>query len=56
MKKLSESFAARLSLRFMFILTAAVIILSVSFLMAVRMLVNGRQSAELKKAAETVLY
>ena len=56
MKKLSESFAAQLSLRFMFILTVAVIILSVSFLSTVRMLVNGQQSAELKNAAETIFH
>ncbi len=56
MKKLSKSFAVRLSLRFMFILTVAVIILSMSFLLAVRMLVSIRQSDELKNAAETVFH
>ena len=52
---MKSSFAVRLSLRFMFILTTAVILLSVSFLYFVRSLVKNSQTQELKKSETEVL-
>lgn len=49
-----QSFSVRLSLRFMFLLTIAVILLSLIFLLFVRTLVNNGQTSELKKAEESV--
>ena len=54
MKKIRESFSARLALRFMFLLTIAVILLSLIFLFFVRSLVNVNQTQELKNAEEKV--
>ena len=48
------SFAARLSLRFMFILTVSVMLLSVFFLLFVRSLVQSGQTEELKSAESAV--
>ena len=50
LKKKKQSFSVRLSLRFMFLLTMAVILLSFVFLFFVRSLVHANQTAELKKA------
>ena len=49
-----QSFSVRLSLRFMFLLTIAVILLSLIFLLFVRTLVNNGQTSELKKAEASV--
>lgn len=49
-----KSFAVRLSLRFMFILTTAVFLLSMSFLLLVRSLVKANQTTQLKDAERTV--
>lgn len=48
------SFAVRLSLRFMFILTVSVMLLSVFFLLFVRSLVQSGQTEELKSAERAV--
>lgn len=53
--KMKKSFAVQLSLRFMFILTMAVILLSVSFLYVLRYFVQVSKSAEMKRAG-AVLY
>ena len=47
---MKKSFAVQLSLRFMFILTMAVILLSVSFLYVLRYFVQASKSAEMKRA------
>ncbi len=47
---MKKSFAVQLSLRFMFILTFAVILLSLSFLYILRSFVQASQTAEMKKA------
>lgn len=52
---MKSSFAVRLSLRFMFILTTAVILLSVSFLYFVRSLVKSTQTQELKNSEAEIL-
>ena len=44
---MKRSFAVRLSLRFMFILTTSVFLLSISFLYAVRSLVQANQTENL---------
>ena len=49
-----KSFAVRLSLRFMFILTTAVFLLSLGFLLFVRYLVKVNQTAQLKAAEKSV--
>ena len=54
MKRLSQSFAAKLSLRFMFLLTVAVILLSASFLLTVRFFVGKQQTVELKNAVQII--
>ena len=51
---MKKSFAVRLSLRFMFILTSSVILLSVSFLYFVRSLVKSNQTQELKRSQELI--
>ena len=53
-RKKKQSFSVRLSLRFMFLLTMAVILLSFVFLFFVRYLVSSNQTAELKQAEERV--
>jgi CHASE3 domain sensor protein len=53
MKK-KRSFAVKLSLRFMFILTIAVLLLSLSFLYFLRSLVNANQTEELRSNQERV--
>ena len=52
--KRTSSFSVRLSLRFMFLLTTAVILLSFVFLFFVRSLVKASQTAELKDAEQKV--
>lgn len=47
---MKKSFAVQLSVRFMFILTMAVILLTLSFLYSLRYSVKASQTAELKKA------
>lgn len=54
LKKINHSFAARLSLVFMFILTGAVIMLSLGFLFFLRSMVRGNQVAGLKHAESAV--
>ena len=54
MKKNRQSFSVRLALRFMFLLTVAVILLSFVFLLFVRSLVNANQTEELKNAEDKV--
>lgn len=54
MKKSKQSFSVRLALRFTFLLTVAVILLSILFLFFVRSLVNANQTEELKNAEEKV--
>ena len=49
-QRIFKSFSVRLSLRFMFILTGAVLLLSITFLMFIRSLVHKNQEAELKNA------
>ncbi len=49
-----KSFAVRLSLKFMFILTAALIVLSLSFLLFTGSLVRSARADELKKAGEKI--
>ena len=49
-----KSFAVRLSLRFMFILTTAVLLLSLGFLLFVRSLVKANQTNQLKSAEKSV--
>ncbi len=56
MKKIKESFSVRLALRFTFLLTIAVILLSFGFLFFIRSLVNANQTSELKNAEEKVFY
>lgn len=51
---MKKSFAVKLSLRFMFVLTIAVLLLSLSFLYFVRSLVNANQTSELKKNQERI--
>ena len=53
--KFFRSFSARLSLRFMFIMTGAVVLLSVFFLFFIRSLVFTSQEVELKNA-EKIVY
>ncbi|MBR4600527.1 MAG: HAMP domain-containing protein, partial [Treponema sp.] len=53
--KFFRSFSARLSLRFMFIMTGAVVLLSVFFLFFIRSLVFTSQEEELKNA-EKIVY
>ena len=55
MKKRTQSFSVRLALRFMFLLTVAIIVLSFLFLLFVRSLVDANQTSELKKAEEKVV-
>ena len=54
MKKIGRSFSVRLALRFMFVLTVAVILLAFLFLFFIRSLVNANQTEELKDAEEKV--
>ena len=54
MKKIRQSFSVRLALRFMFLLTVAIIILSFAFLFLVRSIVNLNQTEELKNAEQKV--
>ena len=54
MKKRPLSFAVRLSLRFMFVLTTSVILLSLSFLYFIRSLVRSNQKEGLVNAANGV--
>lgn len=54
-KIIRHSFAVRLSLRFMFVLTVAVILLSLGFLFFLRSLVQNNQTEELRKA-ENAIY
>lgn len=56
MKRIKESFSVRLALRFTFLLTIAVLILSFGFLFFIRSLVNANQTSELKNAEEKVFY
>ena len=49
-----RSFAVRLSLRFMFILTVSVLLLSSGFLLFMRSLVQGNQTRQLREAEQTV--
>ena len=49
-----RSFAVRLSLRFMFILTVSVLLLSLGFLLFMRSLVQGNQTRQLREAEQTV--
>ncbi len=49
-----KSFAVRLSLRFMFVLTTSVLLLSLCFLIFVRSLVKANQTAELKNAERKI--
>lgn len=49
-----KSFAVRLSLRFMFVLTTAVLLLSMGFLLFVRSIVKANQTAQLKAAEKSV--
>ena len=49
-----KSFAVRLSLRFMFVLTTAVLLLSMGFLLFVRSMVKANQTAQLKAAEKSV--
>ncbi|MCR4899595.1 MAG: HAMP domain-containing histidine kinase [Treponema sp.] len=51
---MKKSFAVRLSLRFMFILTTSILLLSFGFLFFVRTLVKANQTNELKKAENIV--
>ncbi|MBP5520516.1 MAG: HAMP domain-containing histidine kinase [Treponema sp.] len=53
---MKHTFAARLSLRFMFILTTAVILLSFFILVFVRSLINFSQTQELVKAEEKIFF
>ena len=53
---MKRSFAVRLSLRFMFILTTSIILLSVSFLYFVRSLVKANQTEELKRAESDIFW
>jgi len=52
---MKRSFAVKLSLRFMFILTTALLLLSLSFLYFVKSLVKASQTEELKKNQKAVL-
>ena len=52
--KFFKSFSARLSLRYMFVLTIAVVLLSVFFLLFTRSLVNKNQRIELEISEKTV--
>ena len=52
--KLKQSFSVRLSLRFMFLLTLTVVLLSFGVLFFVRYLINYSQTVELKNAEEKV--
>ena len=52
--KFFKSFSVRLSLRFMFIMTIAVVLLSISFLLFTRSLVIKNQNIELKLAEEVI--
>ena len=54
MKKIRQSFSVRLALRFMFLLTVAIIILSFAFLFLVRSIVNLNKTEELKNAEQKV--
>ena len=54
MGKTRQSFAVRLSLRFMFILTFSILLLSVAFLIFVNSLVQSGQTEELKNAESVV--
>ena len=51
-----KSFAVRLSLRFMFLLTTSVLLLSLGFLLFVRSLVKANQTAQLKQAEKNISY
>ncbi|WP_296321726.1 HAMP domain-containing sensor histidine kinase [Treponema sp. UBA3813] len=51
-----KSFSARLALRFMFTLTAAIMLLSLGFLFFTRSLVDKAQGLELKKAESAVFF
>lgn len=53
--KRHRSFAVRLSLRFMFVLTSAVILLSLGFIFFLRSLVKANQSVELKTAEARII-
>ena len=53
--KILKSFSIRLSIGFMFVLTCAVVLLSVLFLFFIRSLVYQSQSAELK-SAESIVF
>ena len=52
--RFKKSFAVRLSLRFMFVLTSAVLLLSLGFLLFVHFLVRANQTAQLKEGERTV--
>lgn len=52
---MKKSFAVRLSLRFMFILTTAIILLSIAFLYCVRYLIQLNQTEQLKQS-ETKIF
>ena len=54
MKKSKQSFSVRLALRFMFLLTVAVILLSFTFIFFIRSLINANQIEELKSAENKV--
>ena len=53
---MKQSFAVRLSLRFMFILTVSVLLLSMAFLFFIRQLVNGNRTELLRNAENAVFY
>ena len=53
-KKITESFSVRLALRFMFLLTTSIILLTLAFLFFTRSLVIAGQTEELKKAEAAV--
>ena len=54
MKKIRQSFSVRLAIRFMFLLTAAVIVLAFTFLFLVRSIVNLNQTEELRNSEQKV--
>ena len=54
MKKFFKSFSSRISLRFMLVITLAVVLLSLCFLIFVRTLINMEWSRELKQAENEI--
>ena len=54
MKIIRQSFSIRLAIRFMFMLTVAVVLLLLAFLLSVRSIVNANQTEELRNAEEKV--